>query len=108
MFKDIDPNEPSTLSSILVTDILRKEFNYSGLIVTDDMNMLHTSMSIGVKEAMQRAVNAGVNQLLYVGYPKPKSELIGILSNLIETGGVEPSRVQDSLLKVLQAKRDLI
>lgn len=108
MFFNIDPNEPSTLSTILVTDILRKEFNYSGLIITDDMNMLHTSINIGVKEAMQKSINAGVNQLLYVGFPKPKNELIEILSSLIETGGVEPVRVQESLIKVLQAKRDLI
>jgi len=108
MFTQIDPNEPSTLSSIIVTDILRKEFNYTGLIITDDMDMLHSSMSVGVKEAMQRAVNAGVNQLLYVGYPKTKIELLEILTKMIDSGEVEPVRVQESLLRVLTAKRDII
>lgn len=108
MFTQIDPSEPSTLSTILITDILRKEFEFKGLIITDDMNMLHTSTDIGVKEAMQRTINAGVSQLLYVNFPKPKNELLDILTQLIESGGVEPTKVQESLIKILQTKRDLV
>ena len=108
MFTQIDPSEPSTISNILINDILKGEFGYQGLIITDDMNMLHTSTNIMIKEAMQRAMNAGVDQLLYVGVPKPKNELLNILTQLIESGGVEPSRVEESLLKILQTKRDLV
>jgi beta-N-acetylhexosaminidase len=108
MFTQIDSQAPSTLSNVLINDILRNEFGYKGLIITDDMNMLHTSTNIGVKETMQRAINAGVNQLLYVGFPESKEDLLNILTQLIESGGLEPTRVEESLLKILQTKRDLV
>jgi beta-N-acetylhexosaminidase len=107
MFSQIDPNNPSTLSNILINEILQGEFGYTGLIVTDDMNMLHASTNISTKDAMQRAINAGVDQLLYVGFPSPKEEIIATLAKMFETNEIAPERVKEGLFKILSAKRDL-
>jgi beta-N-acetylhexosaminidase len=98
----------STFSNILINEILKKEFGYTGLIVTDDMNMLHTSTKISVKESIQKAISAGVDQMLYVGFPDTRENIIKTLEKLIETGEIKPERIQESLLKILKAKRDLI
>ena len=39
MLPKIDEKEPATLSKTIITDILRKDMNYNGVVVTDDMTM---------------------------------------------------------------------
>lgn len=107
VFNQIDSSNPATLSKILVTDILKNEFKYKGLIITDDMNMLYTSTKIQSEDMIVKALNAGVDQLLFVGFPKTKENLIEITSNAIKSKEISPQRIEESLLKILIAKRDL-
>ena len=39
MYPQIDPNHPSSLSKKIITDWLRKDMGYNGVVVTDDMDM---------------------------------------------------------------------
>ena len=56
--------EPATLSSAVLTDLLRKEMAFDGLIVTDAMDMSAISGRLGVGEASVRAVEAGADIIL--------------------------------------------
>ncbi len=60
-FPKIRPNgEPASLSEYFLTDILRNELGYEGLIITDDMMMNGATMYAGaVSKAFQMAVAAG-------------------------------------------------
>ena len=39
MYPQIDPDHPSSLSKAIITDWLRKDMGYNGVVVTDDMDM---------------------------------------------------------------------
>ena len=65
MDTDIDPDNPATLSSIFLQDILRGELNYEGVIVSDDMQMGAIVMNFGFEEAIVKAINAGCDLLIF-------------------------------------------
>ncbi|HJX02009.1 MAG TPA: glycoside hydrolase family 3 protein, partial [Candidatus Humimicrobiaceae bacterium] len=65
MNTDIDPDNPATLSSIFLQDILRGELNYEGVIVSDDMQMGAIVTNFGFEEAIVKAINAGCDLLIF-------------------------------------------
>jgi len=97
--------KPATQSEILLTEILRKELEFDGLIITDDMNQLHVSTEIGVREALKNAYTAGVDIVLYVGLPMSQAEIKNELVSLLETGEVPMETVDEIILRILRVKR---
>ncbi|MFA5015079.1 MAG: beta-N-acetylhexosaminidase [Actinomycetota bacterium] len=65
MNTDIDPDNPATLSSKFLQDILRGELNYEGVIVSDDMQMGAIVTNFGFEEAIIKAINAGCDLLIF-------------------------------------------
>lgn len=107
VYTQIDKDNPASLSHIFLTDILRTQWGYKGLIITDDMNMLHTSTGISVHDALLRTFNAGTDIATYVGAPTSFEDVKSQLVNLIKTGAITKERVDDALMRILSAKRDL-
>ena len=61
----IDPRFLASLSSAIITDIIRKEWKHDGVLITDDFNMgAIAGQSGGIGAAAVRAVNAGVDLIL--------------------------------------------
>jgi len=108
VYTDIDPDNPSTLSKIFLTDILRNDWGYKGLIITDDMNMLHTSTKISVNDALNRTFNAGVDIAIYVGTPTSESDIKNQLVKLLAGNTIPAAKVNEILARILFAKRDLV
>ncbi|MBM3701750.1 MAG: beta-N-acetylhexosaminidase [Actinobacteria bacterium] len=65
MNTNIDPDNPATLSSIFLKDILRGRLNYEGVIVSDDMQMGAIATYFGFEEAIIKAINAGCDLLIF-------------------------------------------
>ena len=63
VYKAFD-DTPSTLSKILLTDVLRNEYNYQGLIISDGMEMKAIADHYGIGEGCVQALNAGCDILL--------------------------------------------
>lgn len=68
-FPKIDPEWPATLSSIFLTDILRKDLGYRNLVITDDLGMKALTKNFSVEQVAVRAMSAGANILLYCNEP---------------------------------------
>jgi beta-N-acetylhexosaminidase len=64
VFEALDPGVPATLSRRVITDLLRGELAYRGLIVSDDLDMKAIADTIGVGEAAVAAIEAGCDVLL--------------------------------------------
>ena len=61
----IDPCFPASLSSAIITDIIRKDWRYDGVLITDDFNMgAIAGRSEGIGNAAVKAVNAGADLIL--------------------------------------------
>lgn len=98
---DPTPNVPSSLSKPILTDLLRRELGFEGLIVTDAMGMGGVTTLYEPEEAALRAVNAGIDMILLP--PKPK-EVIDALVQAVRDGEISEERIDLSVKRILEAK----
>ncbi len=64
VFEALDPGVPATLSRAALTDLLRGELGFEGLVVSDDLEMRAVADGYGVGEAAVRSLAAGADLLL--------------------------------------------
>jgi beta-N-acetylhexosaminidase len=95
---------PATLNPRIMTDLLRGDLGFQGIIVTDalDMNGVLGKMSMG--EVTQRAVLAGADVLLM---PTDNVGAIDAVVEGVRTGRFPESRIDASVRKLLAAKHEL-
>jgi beta-glucosidase-like glycosyl hydrolase/CubicO group peptidase (beta-lactamase class C family) len=99
-----DANLPATLSRRILTDLLRKELGFRGLIVTDALDMAGIAARYSPGEAAVRAILAGVDVLLLS--PSP-DEAINGLREAVASGRLSIARVDESVARILRAKAGL-
>ncbi|MEV5881605.1 glycoside hydrolase family 3 protein [Streptomyces sp. NPDC052020] len=63
----LDPDHPATLSRRILTDLLRGELGYDGLIVTDGMEMRAISAAYGIERGSVLALAAGADAICVGG-----------------------------------------
>lgn len=93
-------NTPATLSSKINTDILRKEFKYEGLIVSDGMNMGALANNYPETKIYHRAINAGIDMLVLPG--NPEIAIKSIKEN------VTKDRIDESVYRILKFKENYL
>jgi beta-N-acetylhexosaminidase len=98
---DPTPDLPATLSRPILTDLLRKEMGFKGMIVTDAMEMGGVTTLYTPDEAALKAVKAGVDMLLL---PPEPEQVIQALVNAVREGQISESRIDESANRILQAK----
>lgn len=99
-----DPNTPATLSSHILTDLLRDELHFQGLVVTDAMDMGGITVRYAPGEAAVRAVLAGADALLMP--PVPDAAFEG-LQAAVRSGRISIERLDASVRRILEAKARL-
>src|SRR5712692_3808405 len=99
-----DPNTPATLSPHILTDLLRKELGFEGLVVTDAMDMGGITARNAPGEAAVRAVAAGADCVLMPPVPDAAFEA---LQGAVKSGRISKTRLDESVRRILQAKARL-
>src|SRR5436305_5714783 len=99
-----DTNTPATLSSRILTDLLRRELRFEGLVVTDAMDMGGITVRFAPGEAAVRAFEAGADALLMP--PVPDAAFEG-LQAAVKSGRISHERLDASVRRILQAKARL-
>lgn len=95
-------DEPATLSTNVLTGLLRNELGFSGLIVTDALEMQGIASLYSQGEAAVRAINAGADVLLMPVDPEP---CIRAITAAIATKRIPLARINQSVSKILAAKK---
>ena len=101
----LDEASPATLSRRIVTDLLRQELGFGGVIATDDLGMGAIAKHHAVTDAAVAAVNAGCDLLLLCA-PDPASR-IAVIEGLIyavEAGALPWPRIEDALRRQRRVK----
>src|SRR5690348_16735643 len=99
-----DPNTPATLSSHILTDLLRVDLHFQGLVVTDAMDMGGITVRFAPGEAAVRSVLAGADCLLMPPVPDAAFEA---LQQAVKSGRISRERLDVSVRRILQAKARL-
>ena len=94
-------NEPSVFSKVLVTDILRGQMYFEGVIITDALNMKAISDFYGADEAAVMAILAGCDMLLM---PEDFEKAYEGVLEAVRNGYISEERINDSLRRIYRIK----
>ena len=97
-------NTPATLSRELVTDLLREDMGFDGLVITDALNMGAITEQYSSGEAAVAALNAGVDMLLMPADFQAAYD--GVMAAL-ENGELTEERIDESVRRVLEIKLEM-
>lgn len=100
----LDEEYPASLSSKIMTDLLRNELGYKGIIITDDMEMgavaNHNDFrSIGVK-----SVKAGADIVLVCHEYEHQQEVYLGLLDAVNSGEISQERIDESVKRIIKVK----
>jgi beta-N-acetylhexosaminidase len=101
-----DPNRVATISSAVVTDLLKKQMKFKGIVTTDALDMagLTRLFASDVGRAAVEAFKAG-NDLLLI--PADLEASYKAMVKAVESGEISSTRLDDSVLKILKTKAAL-
>lgn len=94
-------NEPCVFSSKLVTDILRKEMGFGGVIITDALNMSAVADYNGSDDAAVMAIKAGCDMILM---PEDFETAYNAVLEAVRNGTISEERINDSLRRIYRIK----
>jgi len=99
---------PATLSPRILTDLLRDEMGFDGVVMSDGLDMHAISRTVGHSEGAVRALAAGVDALCIGGEstgPDIVEQLVGAISTAVREGRLTVDRLRDAARRV-QGLRD--
>ena len=99
----LDPDRPATLSRRILTDLLRGELGYDGLIVTDGMEMRAIAGTYGIERGSVLAVAAGADAICVGGGLADEETVRRLRDALVEavrTGELPEERLADAAERV--------
>ena len=99
-----DPELPATLSHKILTDTLRDEMKFRGLVITDALDMGGVASLYAPGEVAVRAIEAGADVLLMP--PAPEAAL-SALEDAVHSGRVPEKRIDASVRRILAAKAEV-
>lgn len=94
-------NIPATVSRNVLTNLLRDELDFKGIIVTDAMEMLGVASLYSPGEAAVRAIAAGADVLLM---PTDPGACIKAIEAAVRSGRISQARIDASVRRILAAK----
>jgi len=90
------PRRPASLSRTIVTDLLRRQLGFAGLVLTDDMDMGAITQFGPVDQAVVEAFDAGADVILVCHTPEKMLAAHEALAKAVESGRVTGERLADS------------
>jgi beta-N-acetylhexosaminidase len=102
----LDPDRPATLSHRILTDLLRGELGYDGLIVTDGMEMQAIAATYGIERGSVLAISAGADAIC-VGGGLADDETVRRLRDALVTAVRSGELAEDRLAEAAERVRAL-
>jgi beta-N-acetylhexosaminidase len=96
--------EPASISSSIVSHLLREELGYKHLVVTDDLEMGAIAKNFEIEDASVRAFLAGEDMLLICATPETIRRGYRALLEAAHTGRLSEKRIQASLKRIAATK----
>jgi beta-N-acetylhexosaminidase len=94
-------NLPATLSPAILTDLLKRDLGFKGIVVTDALEMAGIAKGFATGDAAVRALEAGADVLLM---PADPEAAVRAVTAAVNSGRLTRARIQESVVKILSAK----
>ena len=92
---------PSSLSHEMITDKLRTELGYNGVVITDSFEMQAITNNYTEEEAIVKSLQAGADIILM---PNDYSKAFESVKSNVENGNLTEERINESVLRILNLK----
>ena len=100
----IDPAAPAVFSSVVVTDMLRTEMGFTGMVITDDVSAAAQVKDVPAGERAVRAIRAGCDMVLASADPTLAADMAKALVSTAQSDPAFAARVDESVTRVLALK----
>lgn len=101
---------PATMSKTILTDILRDDMGFEGVIVSDSLEMAAISDNFKPEDILTLTIDAGVNLLIMspvydMGSYQNLEDMVDLAISLAEEGKIDGERIDDSVRRILKLKK---
>ena len=103
----IDASAPAVFSSKIVTDMLRTEMGFSGVVITDDVSAAVQVQGVAVGDRAVQAIRAGCDIVLASAEPAVAADMVKALIAAAQSDPAFAARVDESAARVLALKGSL-
>ena len=100
----LDEEYPASLSSKIMTDLLRNKLGYKGIIITDDMEMDAVANHNDFRSIGVNAVKAGADIVLVCHEYKHQQEVYLGLLDAVNSGEISQERIDESVKRIIKVK----
>ena len=108
MYPQIDADHPSSLSKEIITDWLRKDMGYNGVVITDDMDMGALAKHYTFGDMAVQSILAGSDILLVCHEYEHMQEAYNGLMKAVKEGRISKDRLDESVKRILLMKMSKI
>lgn len=105
LLPQIDNEYPASMSKSVITDILREQLDFNGVVITDDLTMQAISDHFGIGVAAVESIKAGTDIVLMA---HDYDELITVyeaLRSAVYNGEITEERIDESMKRIIRVKR---
>lgn len=106
LMTQLDDQRPASLSYAVVTELLREELGFNGVVCTDDLTMAAVSDTYGMGEAAVLAVEAGCDLLLVCHGSDNLTAARDALLHAVQSGRLTEERLDASVYRILSLKAE--
>ena len=103
----IDPSAPAVFSSKIVTEMLRTEMGFSGVVITDDVSAAAQVQGVAAGDRAVQAIRAGCDIVLASADPTVAEDMVKALISTARSDPAFAARVDESATRVLNLKKSL-
>ena len=97
---------PATMSYKTITELLRNQLHFKGIIISDDMAMAAITSHYPLETTLEKALNAGIDMFIVANHNGDHTpEFALAIAHLIKTGKVPASRIEDAYQRIVAFKQ---
>ena len=100
----IDANHPVSLSKPIITDWLRKEMGFDGVVITDDIEVGAAVAGMSIEDYAVRTINAGSDMVIVCKHAKHIKDVHDALTQAVENGTISEARLDESVRRIMLMK----
>jgi len=105
VYPALDADNPATMSRRILNDLLREEWQFDGVIITDGMDMHAIAGRYGVGNAAVRALCAGADMVMALGNAETQEETLAAIGAALEAGQLTADEIERRLARLAALAR---
>jgi beta-N-acetylhexosaminidase len=108
LYPALDAQRPATLSPAILAGLLREQWGFDGVVVTDDLEMHAISDHHGIGDAAVQACLAGADLLLICKDRDRAVDAMDAVRKAVENGTIPRDRLEASVLRITRLKQTFL